>query len=432
MARTRIVIVGGGFAGFHCARRLSRTLGDTADVTLINSTDYFLYLPLLPQVTGGVLDPRRVAIPLAKSLPKVTFVLGTVDEVDVARRCVGYENPEGGRGRIDYDRLVLTVGSVNKLLPIPGIADHAHGYRGIPEALYLRDHMIRQVELADVADDADERAARLTFVVVGAGYTGTEVLAQGRELVAALMKNRPRLSRTDARWIMLDTADRLLPGLDERLSRTADRVLRRRHVDVRMKTSVAEADADGVHLSDGSFVATRTLVWCVGVRADPLIDSLGLETDGGRLVVDEYLSVPGHPEIVACGDVAAVPDVTRPGSVTAMTAQHAQRQGVTAARNIAAALGRDRRRPYRHHDLGFTVDLAAGAAAANPLHIPLSGIVATAVTAGYHLMALPANRLRVTADWLLAPGARRQSVRLGLVRGSAVPLDTDSPETPRQ
>jgi NADH:quinone reductase (non-electrogenic) len=166
----------------------------------------------------------------------------------------------------------------------------------------------------------------------------------------------------------------------------------------------------------------RTLVWCVGVRPDPLVDDVGLKTERGRLCVDPYLEVPGHPEIVAAGDAAAVPDLTRPGNVTAMTAQHATRQGALAARNVAAALGRGKRRRYRHHDLGFVVELGGLDAAANPLNIPLSGLPATAVTKGYHLLAMPGNRLRVVTDWLLDILLPTQAVQLGLVRGGQVPL----------
>jgi len=178
-------------------------------------------------------------------------------------------------------------------------------------------------------------------------------------------------------------------------------------------------------------VPTRSLIWCVGVRPDPLVEDLGLPLRNGRLAVDEYLTVPGHPEIYACGDAAAVPDATRPGQTTPMTAQHAMRQGRLAARNVAASYGHGRRRPYRHHDLGFVVDLAGWQAAANPLGVPLSGPVAKAVTRGYHLLAVPANRTRIAVDWLLDPLLGRQTVQLGLVPSAAVPLDTASPGLPR-
>jgi NADH dehydrogenase len=197
-----------------------------------------------------------------------------------------------------------------------------------------------------------------------------------------------------------------------------------------MNTSVQEATSDGVRLTSGDFVPTRSLVWCVGVRPDPLVEDVGLPTQKGRLVVDPTLAVPGHPDVFACGDAAAVPDLTRPGEITAMTAQHASRQGTLAGRNVAASLGHGRKGSYKHHDLGFVVDLGGREAAANPLHIPLSGLPAKTVTRGYHLMAMPGNRIRTVTDWVLDTALGRQTVQLGLVRSDAVPLDTASPELP--
>ena len=351
--RTRVVIVGAGFAGVHAARRLTRLAG---------------------------------------------------------RRTAG------------YDRLLLTAGSVNKLLPAPGVASHAHGFRSIAEALYLRDHLLRQLELAEVSQDRAERQARCTFVVVGGGYTGTEVAAQGQLLTRDLARHRDGLRDQPVRWLLVDRSARLLPGLSPRLAATAHRTLARRGAGIRTGTTIAEATGEGVRLSDGEFVPTRSLIWCVGVRPDPLVEPLGLPLAGGRLTVDEFLTVPGHPEVFSCGDVAAVPDLTRPGQITGMTAQHAVRQGKLAARNIAASLGIGHARAYRHRDLGFVVDLAGVKAAADPLGIPLAGWPAKLVTRGYHLLSLPANRVRVAGDWALDAVLSRQSVQFGLVRGGAVPL----------
>ncbi len=433
-SRPRIVIAGAGFAGFHAARRLGRLARGKLDIVLVSPTDYFLYLPLLPEVAAGILDPRTVAAPLATLRHGVRHALGAVTEIDVDGRQLTVTDPEGSTRPLGYDQLVIALGSVNKLLPIPGVADHAHGFRSLAEATYLRDHLLRQVELAELTDDQAERDARCTFVVVGAGYTGTEVAASGQLLTQIAARRRPRLHSQQLRWVLIDLAPRVMPELDPRLSATASEVLSGRGVEIRTGTSVERATADGVKLSDGEFVSTRSLIWCVGVRPDPMVARLGLPMQDGRLTVDEYLAVPGHPEIYACGDAAAVPDLTRPGSVTAMTAQHAQRQGVLAANNIAASHGlggrRTQRRPYRHHDLGFVVDLGGAKAAANPLGVRLSGLPAKAVTRGYHLLSMPTNRTRIATDWVLDSVFSRQLVQLGLVRSHAVPLTTGTPEHP--
>ncbi len=426
MSAPRVVIVGAGFAGLNAARGLQKHAPD-AEIVLINPTDYFLYLPLLPEVAAGILEPRRICISLPDRLPKVRLELGTVTHIDVTGHQVEWVDPDGRRKAMQFDRLVLAAGSVNRLLPIPGVAEYAHGFRGISEALYLRDHITRQLELAAVAADRAERDARCTFVVVGAGYTGTEVAAQGQLFTARLARQLPALRQQPMRWLLADVSDRLLPGLSPRMSRTAERVLRRRGVEIRLKESIEHAGADCLRMTGGEQIATRSLIWCVGVRPDPLVDALSLPTDHGRLQVHENLLVRGHAHVFACGDCAAVPDVTRPGSVTGMTAQHAERQGRLVARNVAASLTGKDLATYKHHDLGFLVDLGGTKAAANPLHVPLSGFAAKTVTRGYHLLSLPGNRTRTATDWAINTVMPPRAVQLGLVDAGRVPLECTHP-----
>ena len=423
----RVVIAGAGFAGFNAARERSRLVGKTTEIVVINSTDYFLYLPLMPQVAGGLIEPRHIRVSLARRLRKMRFVLGTVNHVDHGQKVVSWTGPEGASGQVGYDRLILTVGSVNALLPIPGLTDYAHGFRTIAEAMYLRDHIIRQLELASLATDPEERRARSSFVVVGAGYTGTEVTAHGQLLTTRLARDMPGLAAEQIRWMLLDTAPRLLPQLDPRLSKTADRVLRRRGVEVLTGASVTEALDGYVQLSTGDKVPTRSLIWCVGVRADPLVNGLDLGTYRGRLDVDPYMEVPGAQGIYACGDCAAVPDLAHPGQVCGMTAQHATRQGRLVARNVAASLGRGTRTEYKHDDLGFLVDLGGMAAAANPLNVPLSGPAANALTRGYHLYSMSGNRMRVLADWALNATTPAEPTSLAVISAESVPLSVDKP-----
>jgi len=225
--------------------------------------------------------------------------------------------------------------------------------------------------------------------------------------------------------MLLDLAPRLLPELDPHLSKTAERVLRRRGVEVLTGQSVAKALDGYVELTTGEKTPTQTLIWCVGVRADPLVDGLDLPTNRGRLVVDEYMAVPEGTDIYVCGDCAAVPDLTRPGQVTGMTAQHAQRQGKLVAQNVAASLGKGTPQPYKHRDLGFLVDLGGLAAAANPLNIPLSGPAANALTRGYHLYTMSGNRMRVLTDWTDNAVTRMEVTSLDVISAKYVPLDVD-------
>lgn len=421
MQQSRVVVVGAGFAGYWAARTLSRQAD--LEVVLINPTDYFLYYPLLPEVAAGVLEPRRVCVSLPRQLAGVRLVLGTVDRIDLDGQAVEWVDPEGRSGSLSYDRLILTVGSVNRLLPIPGVSERAHGFRSIAEALDLRDHVTRQLELAAASSDPAERAARCTFVVLGAGYTGTEVAAQGQLMTDQMAQRMPGLRGQRMRWLLVDTAGRVLPELDPRLSATAHRVLTDRCVEVRTGQSVSRADATGVSLTTGEYVEMHSLIWCVGVRPDPLVEDLGLPTARGRLTVSADLQVPGHPDVFAAGDCAAVPDLTRPGNLTGMTAQHAQRQGKRVGANVIASLRGRPGRDYRHRDLGFIVDLGGADAAADPLGLNLSGLPAKTVTRAYHLYSLPGNRIRTFTDWalntVLTPPPPAE---LGLIRAGDVPL----------
>ncbi|MDU0289199.1 NAD(P)/FAD-dependent oxidoreductase [Saccharothrix longispora] len=423
MGKPRVLVVGTGFAGYHCLRALERALPpDAADLVAVNPTDYMLYVPLLPEVAGGSLDPRRVAVPLRPKLPRTRLVQGHATGVDLAERTCTVVDVEGRTRVEEWDRVVLTSGSVTRLMSIPGVAEHAFGFKSVAEAVFLRDHVLRQVELAEQADDPAERAARATFVVVGAGYTGTELVAQGLQLTRAALRGRTGLSEADVRWVLVDLAPRVLPGLNERLSGPAARVLRSRGVDVRLETSVEAVTDTCARLTDGTEIPTRTVVWCVGVRPDPLVEAVSVATEKGRVVVDPTLAVPEHPHVFAAGDVASVPDVHNGGAPTPMTAQHAQRQGRLAGRNVAASLGFGTAGRYRHRDLGFVVDLGGGQAVADPLHVPLTGLPAKAVAKGYHLIAMPGNRLRVAVDWLTDLLARRQVVQFGLVPEAGVRL----------
>ncbi|WP_007511717.1 NAD(P)/FAD-dependent oxidoreductase [Pseudofrankia saprophytica] len=412
----RVVVVGGGFAGLGVLRHLEARLpAGAADLELVSPTDHLLYTSLLPQVCTGEVEPRHLAVSVRSALRRTVLRPGHAVDVDLAGRTVTVLGSDGSTHETGWDRLVLAPGSLTRTFDIPGLAEHGLGMKNLAEAIYLRDHVLRQLEYADMATDAAERRARCTFVVVGAGYTGTEIAAQMRRFTAGVLERFPRLAADELRWILLDLAPRVLPELDEALGAGAMKVLRDRGVEVRLETSVTRVAADSVTLSDGEVVPAHTLVWCAGITPNPLMEKVGTETVKGRLVVDEYFNVPGAAGVFGLGDAAAVPDVTRDGAPAGQTAQHAVRQGAAAGRNVAASIGYGKARPYRHRDLGFVVDLGGTDAVANPLGIHLSGVPAAAVTRAYHLLALGAgtNRAHVATDWLLATAVPEQVVQLG-------------------
>jgi NADH dehydrogenase len=424
----RIVVVGGGFAGFYALRYLQRRLPrDRAELVLVSPDDYFLYSPLLPEVATGVVEARHIAVSLRRKLRRVRLVLGRVRDVDLAARTVTVQRG-GTTQELAWDHLVLTPGSITRQFEIPGVPERARGLKTLVEAVYLRDHLLEQLDLADAQPDtASGRAARaemLTVVAVGAGYTGTEFVAQAHRWLTRIESRWDRTRAGDVQWVLVDVAPAVLPELGPELGAHALRVLRGRGVDVRLSTSVASADDGGVELTDGTRIRTRTLLWGAGVVASPLIAGLGLPTRRGRLVTGTDLSVPGAPGVWAAGDAAAVPDLAAdPGADgelpdTQPTAQHAQRQGTAVGRNVAAALGYGTPRRYRHRDLGLVADLGGLDAVARPLGVRLTGPVAKVVTRGYHLLVLPAtaNRVRVAADWLFQSLLPPEETQLSVVR----------------
>jgi NADH dehydrogenase len=431
----RVVVVGGGFGGYFATRTLSRKLHRTnAQVTLISDTDGMLYQPLLPDVAVGALDPRSAAVPLNKTLPRARVLRGRVTAVRLDDRVLEVSGTAGAH-EVPYDYLLLAPGAVTRMFDIPGLAEHAIGFKTATEALYLRERLLVQLEAASTEPDPAARRSMLTFVVVGAGYAGTELTAQMARLSDNLLESFPGIRRGEVTWMLLDMAPAVMPELGKKLGATALRVLRARGVDVRLETSLSRVDPTSVTLTDGTVVPCSTVVWAAGVAANPLVASLGLPLNKGRLVVRPTLDVEGHPELFAIGDAAAVPDLTdrsHSGKLCPPTAQHAMRQGPAAARNIAALIAGSPMHAYRHRDLGLVVDLGGSSAVAKPVGVTLSGWVAKIVTRGYHLYALPTvkRRLSVLAGWTLA-GSRPNDVTFGLVqRDSALAVNSGHHPTP--
>jgi NADH dehydrogenase len=454
--RPRVLVVGGGFAGFYALKRLERKLpADTAELMLVSATDYLLYTPLLPEVAAGTLDPRDIAVPLRQALRRTRTVLGHVTAIDLDRRTATVLQPGNDHQRgasndgvetaptiVNWDRLVLTPGSVSRQFEIPGVAEHAHGFKTLTEAIYLRDHVhvLEQLDIGDSCPDTSagdaERQRRLTVVAVGAGYTGTEFVAQMQRWVKMVAGRWDRTGPKDVLWVLVDVAEAVLPELGPRLGRSAMTLLRKRGVDVRLGVTITSADQTAVTLTNGDVIPTSTVVWGAGVAASPLIATLGLPLSRGRLVVDPELRVSGTQNVWSAGDAAAVPHLTKPGRppaggseaaaaatpstghpVCPPTAQHAQRQGKILARNVAASLGVGNSRPYRHRDLGVVADLGGYAAVAKPLGVPLTGLLAKAVTRAHHLQALTGvpNRIRVAVAWALAYALPAQAVQLSAI-----------------
>ena len=418
MDPAKIVIIGGGFAGIECARYLERHLRpEEAFIQLVTPAAGLLNLPLLPQVASGVLNPRSISVSLRRILRRTEVVPGMAVGVDSQTRQVVVHRSAGSDWALDYDHLVLAPGSITRVLDVPGLREHGFGMKTLAEAMYLRDHVLQQLDVAAMRGEEDEDRERLHFVTVGAGYAGTETTAVLNKVTqAASRRYFPRLDPSMVRWHLVTRSDRIMPELGERLGEQTKQNLAERGIELISGASAKEVTAHGVALTNGRFIRARTVLWTAGVEPSPLATHLGAATEKGRIVADADLAVPGLPGVWTCGDTAAVPDLaTGDGAVCPPTAQHAMRQGRHLGQNLVAELHGGKREPYRHPDLGMVVDLGGADAVARPLKIGLRGLPAQVVTRGYHLMALRTlvARARVAFDWTVHGLSGDDFLRIG-------------------
>jgi len=300
-------VVGAGFAGVECVRRLERKLAaDEAEVSLVTPSSYQLYLPLLPQVASGVLTPQSVAVSLRRSSRHRTRIIpaGAVGVDAKAKVCV-IRKITGELINERYDYIVLAPGSITRTFDIPGLLDNARGMKTLAEAAYIRDHVIAQLDLADASQDEAERTSRLQFVVVGGGYAGTETAACLQRLTTNAAKRYPRLDPKLIKWHLIDIAPKLMPELGDKLGLSALEILRKRGIEVSLGVSIAKAGPEEVTFTDGRVVPSRTLIWTAGVAASPLVATLDAETVKGRLAVTPEMAVPGFDGVFALGDAGA-------------------------------------------------------------------------------------------------------------------------------
>jgi NADH:quinone reductase (non-electrogenic) len=426
-----VVIAGGGFGGFYAARRLERVLPpQSARVTLVTAENFLLFSPLLPGAAAGTLEPRHVVIPLREELERTEIVLGRVTGLDPGARALRYRSVQGGDEELRYDQLVLALGSVTRVPPIPGLADHGLAFKTLADAVALRNRAVLNLEIAESLEDHEARRPYLNFVFVGAGYAGVEGIAELQDYVADVIDRYPRCRLDGTRWLIADLEDRIMHEISPGLADFAARELRARGIEVRARTGIQSVDADRVALSDGEVVPTRLLCWTAGVRPPPLVAELGLPlAEQGRIAVDATCRVQGHDDVWAIGDLAAVPDPAKRGrEPTPPTAQHALRHGRLAADNVAAAMGHGRMRKFKYKTLGVFVDLGRHQAVAEMLGVKLRGFPAWWAARTYHLALMPgaARRLRLVVDWTVGLFFGRASAELGQL-GHPPPLHGGDP-----
>lgn len=431
-----VVIVGGGFGGFSAARELERRIGrrgrDAIKLTLVSEQNFLLYTPLLPEAAAGTLEPRHVVTPLRETLRHTNLQLGSLTGIDSERSVVSIRNPEGDPQELRFDRLVLAPGSVSRTLPVPGLAEHGVAFKSLADAIWLRNHVIRSLELAETVSDRQRLDELLSFVFVGGGYAGLEALAELQDFATDALSMYPAARAHGMRWMLVEAGARVLSEIDERLAAYAVGELVKRGIDVRLNTTLAAIGSDFAELSTGERIDTRTVVWTAGVTPNPVVRELGLPLDErGRIVVDERMQVAGDERVWALGDAAAVPNPTDEGRPSPPTAQHAIRQGRTAGGNVAASLGHGRARVFAYRSRGSFVNLGRYQAVAMiGGRVKLRGALAWWLARTYHMSQIPGLRRKVRAvvDWTVSLPFSRDIAEVGSI-GHPRRLDASLPAT---
>jgi NADH:ubiquinone reductase (H+-translocating) len=403
MTRHQTLILGGGFGGAYVARLLGKR-----GATIVSPDSAMLYTPLLPEVAAGGLSPRHAVVPLRMMCPHAELARGRAVALDEASRTVSVET-EVGPVELEYERLVLALGAVPRVPPVPGLAEHGLGFKRVADAIHLRNHILRQLELAE-ADRANAER-HLTFVFVGAGYAGVEALAELQQLVSDASRHYASLREVPQRWVLVDGGPKVLAEVPDRLSEYTARLLSRRGVDLRLSTTLDSVEADAVTLSDGTRFDTETLVWTAGIAPNPLIGELGLPLDErGRVVVDSGLRVHDRDDVYAIGDCARVPNEATPETPDPPTCQHALRQ----ARRLSKTL-RGRGKPYKFKSLGGGATLGRDKGIASVFGLKFRGLIAAAIIRAYHVHQVPlaSRRLRVLTDGVLSHLFSRDIAELG-------------------
>ncbi len=425
-----VVIAGGGFAGANAARELERILPrQSTRLVLVNDVNFLLYTPLLPEAAAGMLEPRHVVTPLRDLLKRTYLRMGAVSGHDPAARTVELTTHDGEVERLPYDQLLVAFGSVSRSLPVPGLDQHAIGFKSLADAIWIRNHLVETLEEANATEDPARREALLSYVFVGGGYAGLEALAELQDFAADAIQRYPRARLHGMKWVLVEAAERVLPEIDAGLAEYACGELRGRGIDIRLGTTLNRVEADRVELSTGESLPARTVVWTAGVTPHPSLRTMQLPLDErGRVPVDDHLAVAGFDGVFAAGDCAAVPDPD--GGLCPPTAQHAIRQAHVAARNIAADLGVGRPEPFTYRSRGAFVNLGRYKAVASiPGGVTLSGFPAWWAARTYHVSQIPgaARKLRAVADWTIGLPFRRDTAEVGSI-GHPHPLRDEAYE----
>lgn len=422
--KTQILILGSGFGGLYTALELDRSLAQDPDVevTLVNRENFFLFTPMLHEVAASDLDITHIVSPVRKLLKHVRIFNGHVENIDLVSKTVGVSHGnEHHHHELTYDHLVMSLGSITNFHGNKGLEKNALTMRSLGDAIYLRNHLISNLEEADFECCPKVREPLLNFVVAGGGFAGVETIAGINDFIREALRFYPHLTEDMLRIVLVHAGDTILPELSEKLGKYAQEKLAERGVEIHLNTRVSDVSGTEVVLSNGMQITTNTMIWTAGTAPNPILDTLPCEKERGKLCADEFMEVKGFAGVWAVGDCASIAD-PKTGMPYPPTAQHAIRQGKILAHNIKASIRGGRKKPFVFETIGQLAALGRRTGVAQILGYNFSGFIAWWLWRTIYLMKLPRfeKKLRVALDWTLDLLFRKDPVQFLTLRSPSV------------
>lgn len=413
----RVVIVGAGFGGAYAAKVLQKKLPKNYSLTVIDRNNFLTFYPLLIEAGVGNLEPRHVVVPIRRFTKDADFIMGEVQDVDLKQQMVSYRVLDGDQvGTVHYDHLILSLGSVTKLPPVPGLKEFGFEIKSLADSIEMRDRAIRMLELANTISDRELRREVLRVVVVGSNFTGIEFAGEYQAFLRESARSYKNVAKDDVQVVLVEMADRILPALDVDLAGFARAHLTERGLDIRTKTTVQKMTATTATLTGGEVLRTRTVVWAAGIAPPPMLDRIvGLPREKrGYIECEATLRVKGFDNVWAIGDCAHVP--ASGSEAYAATAQNATREGTTVAKNVLRTIGGEAAVPFEYNPVGSLAALGCRNAVAKVFGIKVSGFLAYFLYRVTYLGKMPtfARKVRVLLDWFLDIFFRRDPVQIGV------------------
>jgi len=401
MTRKRIVIIGGGFAGVTLAQRIEKLLPEEIELVLVSGENHFVFTPLLAETAGREISPLHVVVPGRQMVRRTRWLTAEVTGIDRNANIVRYVSPGGQDGEVRYDHLVVACGSIVDFNTVPGLAANAYPLRTLGDAVFLSNDLIGRLEEASLREDIVERQQLLTVVVIGGGFSGVEIAGALNDLLDGARRYYPQLREVEPRIVLLQMGDRILPEFDAAsLSEYALKKLRASGIDVRLNVAAREVASEGVVTTQGDNIRAGTVICTIGNASNPILQSLDLPVERGRLRTDPDMRAIGCENVWALGDNALVPNAST-GKTSPPTAQFATRQAKQLAENIASVLNNRPARPFSFRPLGIMASIGRHNAVAEVMGLRLSGLLAWFFWRSVYLAKMPTltRKIEVAVDW---------------------------------